>query len=76
MSNMPIEMQQCERQDCTIRIGSGFTTDAYYPPMYNKAGENINPDNNVTRGEAHCIHCKKRWDYAEQQGKRTYQLQE
>lgn len=76
MSNMPIEMQQCERNDCMIRIQSGFTTDAYYPPMYNKDGENVNPDNNVTTGTANCIHCKKNWTYSEQRGNRTYKIME
>lgn len=41
--------------------GPAFTTDMYYPPRYNRAGENLNPDGNVTSQEWSCSACEKRW---------------
>ena len=53
----------CDREDCTIQVSEGITTLVYYQPIYNKHGENINPDLNRSSGGANCRTCGKIWNY-------------
>jgi hypothetical protein len=53
--------KDCEREDCKIRSSGGSSTLAYYPPVYDKYGNNTNPDMNVTSYEKHCMTCEKSW---------------
>lgn len=62
----------CEGE-CRFRIGPGSTTCAYYPPVYDKHGNNINPDGNVTSGSVSCNVCDRQWSYATQYGKTEFQ---
>ena len=63
--------KHCEREDCRIRKSSGGTTLMYYPPVYDKHGNNLNPDMNVTTYYASCSTCGKQWTEGWQNGKRT-----
>ena len=68
---MPDSTHQCNN-DCRIQFGPSSTTCAYYPPVYDKHGNNINPDRNTTHGECWCRTCGKKWLYATQLGETTY----
>ena len=61
----------CDKE-CSFSHGPSMTTAAYYPPVYNKAGVNVNPDMNTTYGDVRCIVCNKSWRYASQNGNTTY----
>jgi hypothetical protein len=61
----------CDKE-CKFSESHRMTTCAYYPPVYDKNGVNINPDSNVTSYEIMCNLCKKRWTASSQFGKTTY----
>jgi hypothetical protein len=44
----------------------------YYPPVYDKHGNNTNPDGNITSGSVACNVCNKQWGYSKQYGKTTF----
>jgi hypothetical protein len=60
------------KQDCRFHFGSQMTTLAYYAPIYDKNGVNVNPDMNTTYGDVTCSTCGKSWSYASQNGNETY----
>ena len=68
---MPDAVKQCDKE-CRIQFGAGMTTCAYYPPVYDKHGNNINPDRNTTSGDCWCQTCGKKWWYSTQLGETTY----
>ena len=49
-----------------------MTTCAYYPPIYDKHGNNTNPDMNSTSGPVDCLTCKKHWTYISVNGNTNY----
>ena len=52
----------CMRDDCMItENGPSMSTAAYYPPVYNKQGINVNPDMNITTHHRRCLSCGKTW---------------
>jgi hypothetical protein len=63
--------QDCEL-NCRFTYGFTSTTAMYYPPVYDKHGNNINPDGNITHGTIECLECYKRWAYSTQYGKTKY----
>ena len=63
----------CPREDCRFCVGIEMTTSMYYPPVYDKQGNNINPDGNVTSGEMTCSTCNKKWKYSTQYGETIFQ---
>lgn len=64
--------QGCMRDDCLItENGPSSTTCAYYPPIYNKQGVNVNPDMNTTTRSRRCLSCGKTWTESTQNGKTT-----
>jgi len=69
--NMPPETKTCPKE-CRIAFGPGVTTCAYYPPVYDKNGNNINPDRNTTSGNCSCMACGKAWTYSTQLDVTTY----
>lgn len=69
---MNVPNPNCPRNDCRYVVGVGMTTSMYYAPVYNKHGENINPDGNVTSGEMSCSACNKKWSYKTQYGNTTF----
>jgi len=52
---------ECPRQDCRFSYGGGSSTLAYYIPIYDKNGNNINPDKNTTTFNVNCLTCGKMW---------------
>ena len=62
----------CTNNDCRLVEEPGYTTAAYYPPIYNKNGVNINPDRNVTTSYVYCEYCKKKWRKEAILGNSTY----
>lgn len=65
--NLPPEIKQCEGQ-CRMQFGSAFTTAMYYTPTFDKYGNNVNPDGNITRGTCSCLTCGTKWSYEMQYG--------
>lgn len=49
-----------------------MTTAAYYPPVFDKDGNNTNPDMNSTSGAIDCTVCGKHWTYIEVNGNVNY----
>lgn len=49
-----------------------MTTDMYYPPVYDKNGNNINPDGNITSGSVKCSTCNKEWRYSTRYDETAY----
>lgn len=47
--------------DCRFQIGMSSTTLAYFAPIYDKHGNNVNPDRNTTTTQIHCNVCGKSW---------------
>lgn len=64
---------ECHREDCKFSRGMESTTLAYYPPIYDKNGININPDMNTSTFCISCITCGKIWKGTTQNGKTIYQ---
>jgi len=46
---------------CRIQLVHSSTTCAYYPPVYDGYGNNLNPDRNTTTRQMHCSKCGKGW---------------
>lgn len=61
----------CEK-DCRFHIGTAMTTCMYYPPVYDKHGNNLNPDGNSTYGDMSCSVCNRRWSYSTRLGETTF----
>lgn len=57
-------MSDCEREDCRIVQGPTTTTLMNFPPIYNKKGENTNPDLNTVMRLDQCVSCGKVFRYA------------
>lgn len=72
MTNFQSPNPDCERDDCQFTQGVSMTTCAYYVPVYDKNGVNINPDGNTTTFDVSCYKCNKKWRGATQLGKTTY----
>jgi hypothetical protein len=70
---MEVPNPNCPRNDCRYIVGVEMTTAMYYQPVYNKHGQNVNPDGNVTSGEMTCSACQNKWKYKTQYGKTNYQ---
>ena len=51
----------CMRDDCRITVQSSYQTAAYYPPVYDKDGANLNPDQNTSYEDIRCLSCGKSW---------------
>ena len=52
---------ECPREDCKFIENGGIETLAYYPPVYDKNGVNINWNKNKVRFIVDCISCGKKW---------------
>lgn len=50
----------CDKE-CSFGCGPSMTTAAYYPPVYDKHGNNINPDMNTTSAPIWCYTCGREW---------------
>ena len=61
----------CEKE-CIFRADMTTTTSMYYPPIYDKKGNNLNPDGNITSGTISCSTCNRQWVAKTQYGETTY----
>lgn len=60
------------KKECRFSQGCSYSTDVYYPPIYDKHGNNINPDGNVTSSSVYCSVCGKKWNSTTRYGETTY----
>lgn len=44
----------------------------YFPPVYDKHGNNLNPDGNTTSSDVTCSTCNKKWNSSTRFGETTY----
>lgn len=59
----------CSRDDCRLTPnGPETTTMAYYPSVWDKQGNNLNPDMNTTSKNLRCLTCGKSWTEQWQNG--------
>jgi hypothetical protein len=58
--------------NCRFIYGISTTTAMYYAPVYDKHGNNLNPDGNITSGTLECTECDKRWSYSTRYNKTEY----
>ena len=59
--------------DCKFsEIGPTTTTAMYFAPVYDKHGNNINPDGNISSGSIICSTCGKQWIFTFQFGKTDF----
>ena len=63
----------CPSDSCRFHVGLEMTTSMYYPPVYDKQGNNLNPDGNITSGEMTCTTCNKKWKYSKQYGETNFE---
>jgi hypothetical protein len=61
----------CEK-DCRFSESASMTTAMYYTPVYDKHGNNLNPDGNITTRQIACTVCGKVWQSSTQYGKTQY----
>lgn len=54
---------ECDK-DCRFHYGVSVTTAMYYSPVFDKYGNNLNPDGNTTSGEITCSVCERKWSYS------------
>lgn len=66
---------ECKSEDCRLHIGRSTTTCMYFQPIYDKRGNNTNPDRNITTTEVHCSSCGKSW-VVKQRGGEQIELME
>jgi hypothetical protein len=62
--------------DCRFQRNASMTTDMYYQPVYDKHGNNLNPDGNTTSTTIHCSVCGKNWSASTRYGETTYKENE
>lgn len=64
--------KNCDKE-CRFTKGLSMTTMAYYPPVYDKNGVNVNPDGNTTTCTVTCSTCNKKWTTSTRYGETTYE---
>ncbi len=47
--------------ECRFHWGPSMTTCMYFAPVYDKHGNNLNPDANITTATVNCTVCNKTW---------------
>lgn len=57
---VPVPNPSCDK-DCRFQYGVSMTTAMYYAPVYDKHGNNLNPDGNSTSAEVTCGVCGRQW---------------
>lgn len=58
--------------ECRFTLGVSITTAMYYPPVYDKHGNNLNPDMNTTTCDVSCSVCGRSWVSSTVLGKTDY----
>lgn len=62
----------CEKE-CRFQYGISTTTCMYFPPVFDKHGNNTNPDGNITSGTVKCSTCGHEWQYRSQYDSTTFE---
>lgn len=62
----------CIRDDCEVIESGNLSTMVHYPPIFDKQGNNTNPDRNITTVVKRCKSCGKTWNESYENGTRTY----
>jgi hypothetical protein len=52
---------ECPREDCRFSHSGGSSTLVAYIPIYDRNGNNTNPDRNTTTFKVNCLTCGKMW---------------
>ena len=61
----------CEKE-CVFRGAMSTTTAMYFEPMYDKNGNNLNPDGNITTTNVSCAVCNRQWVSSTRYGETTH----
>ncbi len=61
----------CEKE-CIFRGGMSTTTAMYFEPQYDKNGNNLNPDGNITTTKISCSTCNRQWVASTRYGETTH----
>ena len=61
----------CEKE-CRFHVQHGGTTAMYFPPVYDKHGNNLNPDRNISTVYVACSVCGRNWAGSTVAGKTDY----
>jgi hypothetical protein len=62
---------KCEKE-CRFGEGISSTTAMYFPPVYDKHGNNLNPDGNITSSMISCGVCGRRWNRSSSYGNTNF----
>lgn len=60
------------KKDCRFHSSAYISDAVYYSPVFDKHGNNLNPDRNVTTYQINCSVCNKKWEASSQYGETTY----
>jgi hypothetical protein len=60
------------KQDCRFQDHGSMTTAMYYAPVYDKHGNNLNPDGNTTTTAISCSVCGKQWSASTRYNETTF----
>lgn len=64
----------CSKNCQFMEIGPTTSTLAYYEPIYDKEGRNINPPSgNIVRGKTKCLTCNKQWHHETSSGSTKFE---
>lgn len=61
----------CEK-DCRFQYGVSIATAMYFAPVYDKHGNNVNPDGNISSSSVKCGTCFKEWNSSTQYEKTDF----
>ena len=61
--------QGCDKNCKFQQSGPSTMTAMYFAPVYDKEGNNLNPDGNTMTSSYHCTECGKSWRVSERLGK-------
>jgi hypothetical protein len=61
--------QGCDKNCKFQQVGASTMTAMYFAPVYDKEGNNLNPDANTMTSSYHCTECGKSWRVSERLGK-------
>lgn len=72
VQNNPMNPNPTCDKDCRFHYGVSMTTAMYFAPVFDKHGNNLNPDGNITSSDVSCSVCGKKWISKSQYGKTEY----
>lgn len=62
------------KKECRFSYGPTVTTAMYFAPIYDKHGNNLNPDGNTSYYEVSCSVCSNSWYGTTKYGETTFKL--